>query len=176
MWTNILYSTRWYKRYKEIGHKNSQTVATLGLAWSISWSSCLIVKQVVKVIWQQAASPTHMNGSMVFARCRHCAPHLINSCLGLPDSKSQTASPSIQPCLHTAAHSRADSHYTLQRTASFPPQNCPFPLVDLDPPSNAWFPGPTQVFNPNDISIGSAVFAGLITMADRPTDRPRYGL
>jgi len=28
------------------------------------------------------------------------------------------------------------------------------------PPSNTWFLGPTRVKNPNDISMGSAVFAG----------------
>jgi len=36
------------------------------------------------------------------------------------------------------------------------------------PPSNTWFPGPTQVLNPNGISIGAGVFAGLTS--DRPTD------
>jgi len=30
---------------------------------------------------------------------------------------------------------------------------------------------PTQVHIPNDISIGSAVFAGLISVTDRSTDR-----
>jgi len=32
-------------------------------------------------------------------------------------------------------------------------------------------PGPTRVPKPNGISIGSAVFAGLITIRDRQTDR-----
>jgi len=31
-------------------------------------------QQVVKVIWQQAASSPHMDGSMVFTRLRQCAP------------------------------------------------------------------------------------------------------
>ena len=35
--------------------------------------------------------------------------------------------------------------------------------------SNAWFPGSTRVLNPNDISIGSDVFAGLTSVTDRPT-------
>jgi len=35
------------------------------------------------------------------------------------------------------------------------------------PPSNTWFPGPTQVLNPNGISIGAAVFAGLTSVTDR---------
>jgi len=39
-------------------------------------------------------------------------------------------------------------------------------------PSNTWFPGPTtRVLNPNGISIGSAVFAGLTSVTDRRTDR-----
>jgi len=42
------------------------------------------------------------------------------------------------------------------------------------PPSNTWFPEPTRVHNPNGISIGSAVFAGLTTVTHRQTDRPRY--
>jgi len=37
-------------------------------------------------------------------------------------------------------------------------------------PSNTWFPGPTRVPNPNYISIGSAVCAGLTSVTDRPTD------
>jgi len=41
-------------------------------------------------------------------------------------------------------------------------------------PINTWFIGPTQVHNPNGISIGSAVFAGLAILTDRQrqTDRP----
>jgi len=53
----------------------------------------------------------------------------------------------------------------------FPPQNCPFPWRS-GPPSNPWFLGPTRILNPNGISIGAAVFAGLTSVADRPTDRP----
>ena len=33
-------------------------------------------------------------------------------------------------------------------------------------------PGPTQVLDPNGSSIGAAVFAGLTSVIDRPTDRP----
>ena len=41
---------------------------------------------------------------------------------------------------------------------------------DLEP-SNTFVPGrPTRVLNPNGISIGSAVFAGLTSVTDRPTD------
>jgi len=45
-------------------------------------------EQVVKVIWQQAASPLHTNGSMAFARCRQCATQLTHASLGPPESKS----------------------------------------------------------------------------------------
>jgi len=53
----------------------------------------------------------------------------------------------------------------------------PFPLLKIDPfhggiwnPSNTWFPGYIRVLNPNGISIGSAVFAGLTSVTDRQTD------
>jgi len=36
--------------------------------------------------------------------------------------------------------------------------------------SETQFLGPTRVHNPNGISIGSAVFAGLTIVTDRPTD------
>jgi len=39
-------------------------------------------------------------------------------------------------------------------------------------PSNTWFLGSTKVLNPNGISIGSAEFAELTTVTDRPTDTP----
>jgi len=43
------------------------------------------------------------------------------------------------------------------------------------PPSSTWFIGPTCMSpQPNSISIGSAVFAGLTIVTKRPTDRPHY--
>ena len=44
-------------------------------------------------------------------------------------------------------------------------------MLGSEPPSNTWSLGPSQVLNPNGISIGSAVFAGLTSVTDRPTDR-----
>jgi len=35
--------------------------------------------QVVKVLWHKAASPPHMDGSVVFARLCQCAPHLVHT-------------------------------------------------------------------------------------------------
>jgi len=40
-------------------------------------------------------------------------------------------------------------------------------------PSNTWFLWPIWVLNPNGISVGAAVFAGLTSVTDRQTDRPR---
>ena len=40
-----------------------------------------------------------------------------------------------------------------------------------EPPSNTWSLGRSQVLDLNGISIGSAVFAGLTSVTDRPTDR-----
>ena len=37
-------------------------------------------------------------------------------------------------------------------------------------PSNTWFLGPVQAHNPNGISIGSVIFAGLTSVTNRPTD------
>jgi len=66
----------------------------------------------------------------------------------------------------------AESPYTLQWEwdAAFLLKIAPF-HGGSGPPSNTWFPGPTQVLNPNSISIGAAVFAELTRMTDRQTDR-----
>jgi len=68
----------------------------------------------------------------------------------------------------------AERPYTLQWTP-FSPSKLPIPMGDLGP-SFKWFLGPTRVLNPNYFSIGSAVYAGLITVTDRQTDRPRYAV
>jgi len=52
----------------------------------------------------------------------------------------------------------------------FPLKIAPF-LAEVWTLSNTWFLGPTQLHNPNGISISSAVFAGLMMVTDRPTDR-----
>jgi len=73
----------------------------------------------------------------------------------------------------SSAQLTADSAYTLQ-WVSFP-QKLPIPMGDLDP-SNTWFLRPIRVLSPNGILIGSAIFAGLTTVTNRPTDRPRYSV
>jgi len=59
--------------------------------------------------------------------------------------------------------------YTLQLDAPFP-LKIALSHVGSGSPSNTWFIGPTQILNPNGISIGSAVLAGLTSVTDRPTD------
>jgi len=47
----------------------------------------------------------------------------------------------------------AERSYTLHWAALFP-LKLPLPIVGCGPPSNTWFLVPTQVINPNGISIG----------------------
>jgi len=46
----------------------------------------------------------------------------------------------------------------------------PLPLVQSAPTFNARFHEPTRITVPNGISIGSAVFAGLKSVPNRPSD------
>ena len=71
-------------------------------------------------------------------------------------------------CFHTG--DTTECPYTLRWDAPFPLKITPSNWGAWTP-SNTWFPGPTRVLNPNGISIGSAVFAGLTSVTDRPTDR-----
>jgi len=59
--------------------------------------------------------------------------------------------------------------------ADLSPSKLPLPMWDLDPhPRHGSFLRPKWVFNPNGISIGLVVFAGLTTVTnDRPTDSDR---
>ena len=90
-----------------------------------------------------------MSGSLVFARWRQCAPHVM-----LP-----RVHPSPQPKLHLDR----SSHFSRQchRTGS----GMPFPLKiapchgTIWTPSSTWFLLTTRVHTSNDISIGAAVFA-----------------
>jgi len=54
------------------------------------------------------------------------------------------------------------------------------PVGDLNPQSNTWFLDATRVVNPNGITIGSAVFAWLITVSETSSsaaaERPREPL
>ena len=72
-----------------------------------------------------------------------------------------------------AAHGTESLYLTMSRT--FLPRNCHFARGSALP-SNTWLLYSVRVHSPNRISIGSAVFAGLTSVTDRPTDRPRYSV
>jgi len=50
----------------------------------------------------KAASVLNVDGSIAFARCRQCAPHLMHASLGPPKSIYQTAPRLVQPFLHSS--------------------------------------------------------------------------
>jgi len=92
-----------------------------------------------------------------------------------------TAHPSPQPKQHLHRFSRiptGDRRVSLYFTTGrpFPPQNCTFPWGDLDPHLIHGSLGPPESNNPNGISIGSAVFAGLTSVTDRPTDHATWSV
>jgi len=66
------------------------------------------------------------------------------------------------------AQMTAECLYTLHWDAP-PPLKIAPPSGGSGLPSNTWFLGPTRVLNPNGISIGAAVFAGLTSVTDRQT-------
>ena len=131
-------------------------------------------QQVVKVIWYKAASPPQTDGSIVFARWRQCAlpcGHIgatwrirLNLSFLRPKYTTQTSNRTVQPFLHSSRQ----KVLILYNGLPFSPK-CPFPWGSGSP-SNSWFHGPVQTHNPNGISLGSAVFAGLTNVIDRPTD------
>jgi len=77
--------------------------------------------------------------------------------------------PIHQPDLFTGfctAHHRVTIYFAI-----YFPLKIDFSGWESGPPFNTRFFGPAIVLNPNAISIGSAVFAGLTTVTDRQTDR-----
>jgi len=91
--------------------------------------------------------------------------HLTRDSLGPSEPTNQTASPLVQLFLHRWPQSVP----ILYNGTPLSPSKLPIPIGGSGPPSYARFPEPTQVLNPNGISIGSAVLAGLTSVTDRPT-------
>ena len=92
-------------------------------------------------------------------------PHVTHPYVGRCESTTQTASRLVQPFL--------DSSRQCRRACpgmSFPLKKLSLRMRRSGLPSNTWFLDSTKANNPNGISIGSAVFAGLITVTDRQTD------
>ena len=125
-------------------------------------------KQLVNVIWHEAASPPHTDGSVVFAGWRQCTPHVIHGFLDAPDSASQTASQSVQPFLHSWRQRIPILYNGMPQS---PPQNCAFQWCIWTPRNRpTLFLWPARVHIPNGMSIGSAVFVRLTIATDRQTD------
>ena len=121
---------------------------------------------MVKVLDKRAASPPHPRGSIVFARWRQCATH---ASLGQSEYTTQMASRTVQPFLQSSQQN-VPILYNRPRAAPFPLKIAPS-YRGSAPPSNTWFLEPTRVHNPNGISIGSSVFAGLRAVTDWQTVR-----
>jgi len=129
-------------------------------------------KQEVRVIWQKAASPHHMDGSIVFARlCQHAPPS--NTWFLAPIQDCILNSISIGSAIF--AQFMADS---LCMGLPFLPQNCPFAREDLDPHLiNRSFSPPECTSQMT--SVGSAISCRAHNrdrQTDRPTYRPRYSV
>jgi len=96
-------------------------------------------------------------------------PHPTHDSYGPSYPTTQTASLSLQPSLHRQPYSVPILY---NGTPTLPKKFAPS-HGGSGPPSNTWFPGPTQVLNPNGSSTGAAVFAGLTSVTcDKRTDRP----
>jgi len=108
-----------------------------------------------------------MDGSVVFARFRYasppntCFPMKHVGCILAPLSSTQMASRSIQPFLHS-------SRQSVPILYNGPPFS--LKMAPSHGRISTRFLGTTEIFNANDISMGSAGFWGLTTVTDRPTD------
>ena len=92
--------------------------------------------------------------------CHLCLTHIPNlKCLRLPATKKWKAMPNVTRRLYCVEWTQ----YSI----------CPKRSAIC----NRCFPGPTRVVDANDISIATAVFAGLTRwQTDWQTDRPRYSV
>jgi len=84
----------------------------------------------------------------------HHLANTIELVLGQLEFTTETANGSVQPFLHSLRQKVP----ILYNGRPYPPE-LPFPMWDLDIPSNTWCFGPMRAHNPNGTSIGSAVFA-----------------
>jgi len=78
---------------------------------------------------------------------------------------------SVHPFLKGSRHSIPIFYTGLP----LPPLKIALPRV-IWTPSNTWFLGPICAHNPNGISVGSSLFAGLTTVTDRPSHHAILGL
>jgi len=114
------------------------------------------------------AGPPNMDDSIVFARWQQCACP-CNTCFPGPTQVHNLNSISIGSAIFL--HSSRICRYALQRSALSPLKIVPSHGRSGPHLTNTWFLRPTQILNPNHISIGSAVFARQARYCDRQTDR-----
>ena len=140
----------------------SVEVQSIAMSVSVCLSVRLNISTSGQVIWHKAASLPHIDGSVVLARWRHCAPRLICASFGSPESTSQMTFRSVQP--FCTAHSIESLCFTM----------CPSPPSKL---SFAWGIWSSHLIHG---SLSTAVLAWLTTVTDGPTDRqtdrPRYSV
>jgi len=118
-----------------------------------------------------AAWPPHMDGSIVFARWRKSAPHLIHDSLGPFESIKKGIANGISIGSAVFARLTADGSYTLQWAAPFP-SKLPLRIGGSGPHLIRDSLGAPESTTQNGILIGSAVIVALtIVSRDRPTDR-----
>jgi len=99
---------------------------------------------------------------------RSGTPDLIRGFLDPPDWAFQMVSRSVQPFLQGSGQSVPILYNGPTLSSKTAPSH-----GGSGPPSNRWLLEPTRADNPTGISTGSAAFAGLTTVTERPTDRPK---
>ena len=124
--------------------------------------------------WTKGRIAATHGRSTLFARWRQC----VRTPPSAPQSASAPHRTGAAPCRVVLGIS-TDGHVRPRPgPARFRPQNCPLHLWGRGLPCNTCFNGPTRVYIPNGISIGSAVFleGSRSWQTVQPTDRSRYSV
>ena len=128
---------------------------------------CAKISKWSKKFDKKAASPPHVDGSIVFTRWRQCAPHLTHASLGPPESIPQTTSRWVQP--FCAGYRRVPLYFTMGCPS--PPQNCSFPREMWTPLTHGSLDAPET--STQSRSVQPLLQGLLLRQTDRQTDRPR---
>jgi len=113
-----------------------------------------------------------MDGSIIFARWRQCAPHLIRASLGPPESTFQTAPQSAKP--FCTDHGKVSPYFKM--SCSFRPQNNAF-TRRLWTPSNTLLLGSLEfISQTTPWSVQPFLPGSQLWQTDRQTDRPCYSI
>jgi len=140
------------------------------ILWSALLHRATIISGQSNLIKGRIAA-TH-GRSTLFARWRQC----VRTPSSAPQSASTPHRTGAAPCRVAFSISTAGHVRPCPGPARFRPQNCPLHSWRRGLPCNTCFNGPTRVYIPNGISIGSAVFLACSRswQTVQPTDRPRY--